>query len=82
MPLNVVVVGAGIAGLAAATSLRQAGHRAVILEKHGVSNVVGAAINVTPTAAASSRASASTRCGPGSAPNTMSTSWTVRICAN
>ncbi|KAK6854498.1 salicylate hydroxylase [Apiospora arundinis] len=48
MPLNVVVVGAGIAGLAAATSLRQAGHRAVILEKHGVSNVVGAAINVTP----------------------------------
>lgn len=46
MPLNIVVIGAGIAGLVAATSLRQAGHRVLILEKHGVSNVVGAALNV------------------------------------
>ncbi|KAK8098428.1 salicylate hydroxylase [Apiospora kogelbergensis] len=48
MPLHIVVVGAGIAGLTAATALRQAGHRIVILEKYAVSNVAGAAINVTP----------------------------------
>ena len=48
MPLKIIIVGGGIAGLVAAISLRQAGHNVVILEKYSTSSVVGAALNVTP----------------------------------
>ncbi|KAK3686127.1 hypothetical protein B0T22DRAFT_467387 [Podospora appendiculata] len=50
MPLNVVIVGAGIGGLAAAVSLRRAGHRVHIYERSGLNNEVGAAITVPPNA--------------------------------
>ncbi len=49
--LNVIIVGAGIAGLTAAFALRRAGHRVRIYEKSGMTNEVGAAINVPPNAA-------------------------------
>jgi salicylate hydroxylase len=49
--LNVVIVGAGIAGLSAAISLRRAGHRVHVYEKSSMNNEVGAAINVPPNAA-------------------------------
>lgn len=48
MPLNIIIAGAGIAGLVAAISLRHAGHTVVVVEKHNVDNIVGAALNVTP----------------------------------
>ncbi|KAF6824040.1 salicylate hydroxylase [Colletotrichum musicola] len=46
--LDVVIVGAGIAGLAAGISLRRAGHRVNIYEHSGMNNEVGAAIHVPP----------------------------------
>lgn len=49
--LNIVIVGAGIAGLTAGFALRRAGHRVRIYEKSGMNNEVGAAINVPPNAA-------------------------------
>lgn len=48
MPLNIIVAGAGIAGLVAAISLRQAGHNVIVLEKSALSTVVGAALHVNP----------------------------------
>lgn len=48
--LDVVIVGAGIAGLSAAISLRRAGHKVRIYERSGMNNEVGAAINVPPNA--------------------------------
>lgn len=48
--LDIVIVGAGIAGLTAAIGLRKAGHRVRIYEKSGMNNEVGAAINVPPNA--------------------------------
>lgn len=48
--LQVIVVGAGIAGLAAAISLRRAGHRVHVYERSSFNNEIGAAINVPPNA--------------------------------
>ncbi|KAK3330755.1 FAD binding domain-containing protein [Apodospora peruviana] len=50
MPLQVIIVGAGIAGLSAAISLRRAGHEVHIYERSAMNNEVGAAINVPPNA--------------------------------
>ena len=49
--LEVGVVGAGIAGLAAAIGLRKAGHEVEIFERSKFKNEVGAAIAVCPNAA-------------------------------
>lgn len=50
--LNIIVAGAGIAGVTAAVALRQAGHTVHLLEKSAFANPeVGAAINVTPNGA-------------------------------
>lgn len=49
--LDVIIVGAGIAGLTAGVALRRTGHRVRIYEKSGMNNEVGAAINVPPNAA-------------------------------
>ncbi|GAA6018942.1 hypothetical protein JCM10207_009208 [Rhodosporidiobolus poonsookiae] len=46
--LNIVVVGAGIAGLAAATALRE--HNVVVLEQSRLKEEVGAAIHLGPNA--------------------------------
>ncbi|KAL8709391.1 MAG: hypothetical protein Q9225_007461 [Loekoesia sp. 1 TL-2023] len=44
MPLNIIVVGAGIAGLSAAVSLRQAGHTVTVFEKSKFAVEIGAAL--------------------------------------
>ncbi|KAK9445243.1 Aromatic-ring hydroxylase-like protein [Metarhizium brunneum] len=48
--LNVVIVGAGIAGLSAAISLRRAGHCVHLYEKSSMNDEIGAAIHVPPNA--------------------------------
>lgn len=48
--LDVIIVGAGIAGLAAGISLRRAGHNVRIFERSELNNEVGAAIHVPPNA--------------------------------
>ncbi|THC94135.1 hypothetical protein EYZ11_006384 [Aspergillus tanneri] len=48
MPLQVIVVGAGIAGLCAATAMKQAGHRVEIFEKSRFLSEVGAAVILSP----------------------------------
>ena len=50
MPLEIIIVGAGIAGLSTGISLRRAGHHVRILERSALNNEVGAAINVPPNA--------------------------------
>jgi salicylate hydroxylase len=46
--MDVGIVGAGIAGLAAAIALRRAGHRVEVFEKSEFKNEIGAAIMLTP----------------------------------
>ncbi|TWU71325.1 hypothetical protein ED733_001134 [Metarhizium rileyi] len=48
MSLDVAIIGAGIAGLSAAVSLRRSGHRVQIYESSAFSGEVGAALNLTP----------------------------------
>ncbi|KAF2233621.1 putative salicylate hydroxylase [Viridothelium virens] len=48
MPLDIIVVGAGIGGLCAAVALRQAGHRVKIFEKSSFATEIGAAIALAP----------------------------------
>ncbi|KAI9037629.1 putative salicylate hydroxylase [Aspergillus affinis] len=50
MGLQVIVVGAGLAGLAAAIALHRAGHDVKVIEQSGFHNEVGAAIHVAPNA--------------------------------
>ena len=44
MPLNIIVVGAGIAGLCAAVALRQGGHSVTVFEKSQFAAEIGAAL--------------------------------------
>ena len=48
LSLNIIVVGAGLGGLAATHSLAQAGHRVMLLESAPVLGDVGAGIQVSP----------------------------------
>lgn len=48
--LKVIVVGAGIGGLAAAIALRQRGHHVEMYEQSRFHNEIGAAIHITPNA--------------------------------
>ncbi len=48
--MHVLVVGSGIAGLAAAISLRRVGHIVHVYERSALSQEIGAAINVPPNA--------------------------------
>ncbi|KAL3458970.1 hypothetical protein BJX64DRAFT_279559 [Aspergillus heterothallicus] len=50
--LNVIIVGAGIAGLTTAIALAKQGHRVVILEKSRFNKETGAAINLAPNCTA------------------------------
>ncbi|EKD20524.1 salicylate hydroxylase [Drepanopeziza brunnea f. sp. 'multigermtubi' MB_m1] len=49
-PLDIIIVGAGIAGFAAAISCRRAGHHVEIYERSALNNELGAAIHVCPNA--------------------------------
>ncbi|KAH7357518.1 hypothetical protein BKA66DRAFT_612630 [Pyrenochaeta sp. MPI-SDFR-AT-0127] len=50
MPLKVVIVGAGLGGLAAAIAFTRAGHNVEVYEKSSFHNEVGAAIHLAPNA--------------------------------
>ncbi|KAL5377865.1 hypothetical protein DPSP01_009479 [Paraphaeosphaeria sporulosa] len=50
MPLKVIVVGAGVGGLATTIALTRAGHNVEVFEKSSFSNEVGAAIHLAPNA--------------------------------
>src|SRR5579863_7449472 len=46
---DIAIIGAGIAGLAAATLLRRAGHRVVVYERFAASQPIGSGLMVQPT---------------------------------
>ncbi|KAF4630292.1 hypothetical protein G7Y89_g7841 [Cudoniella acicularis] len=46
--LNILIVGGGIAGLAAAIALRKCGHQVQIFERSSFSNEIGAAVTISP----------------------------------
>jgi salicylate hydroxylase len=48
MPLSIIVVGAGIAGLSTTIALRDQGHKVTLLEKSSFLQEAGAAIHVSP----------------------------------
>ncbi len=48
LPLNVIIIGCGLGGLAAAFALGKAGHRVKIIESAPQIGEVGAGIQVTP----------------------------------
>ncbi|RDW82771.1 salicylate hydroxylase-3 [Coleophoma cylindrospora] len=50
VPLEIIIVGAGIAGLSAAIACRRAGHNVSIYERRSLNNELGAAIHVCPNA--------------------------------
>lgn len=50
MGLRIIVVGAGIGGLAAAIALRRAGHEVIVLEKYSSKSEVGFAVALYPNA--------------------------------
>lgn len=49
-PLEILIVGAGIGGLSAATALRQQGHNVRIFEQSKLAQETGAAIHLAPNA--------------------------------
>jgi len=49
-PLNILIVGAGIAGFSAAISCRRAGHNVQLFDRSALNNELGAAIHVCPNA--------------------------------
>ncbi|KAF7588589.1 hypothetical protein BBP40_005474 [Aspergillus hancockii] len=48
IPLSIVIIGAGIAGLSAAIALSKQGHHVIVLEKSKFARETGAAIHVPP----------------------------------
>ena len=50
VPLKILIVGAGIAGLSAAIACRRAGHHVQIYERSALNNELGAAIHMPPNA--------------------------------
>ena len=46
---NIIIVGAGIAGLTAAIGLHQKGHEVTVLERHADTQALGGPINISPS---------------------------------
>jgi salicylate hydroxylase len=49
-PLDIIIVGAGIAGFSATISCRRAGHNVRVYERSRLNNELGAAIHMCPNA--------------------------------